>query len=254
MLYAEVMVVVPWNCRESLNSAGQEANLFLDSRYGFGVNCLYCGTELRDRSKNREHVPSKTLLDKDKPFPPNMPTVPSCRECNNAFSKDEQFISTLIECWRCDSTEPEYLERKAIARALERKPGLRAGVQAVLKSEGGVFGCDRFWNVVQKLVKAHVYFEMNRSPTKITPRANRIDQLSEQELNWLEEPPESELAGWPEIGSRAFIDAAMFMGYPIWWELQEGCYRYMVSDGDPVEVRIVISEFLVLYAQAWLDV
>lgn len=43
------------------------------------------------------------------------------------------------------------------------------------------------------------------------------------------------------------------MGHHIWWELQEDCYRYTVSDGEPCEVRIVISEFLVIFAEAWID-
>lgn len=246
------VVIVPWQSRESILNSGQEGNIFLDPRHGFGAYCLYCGDQLKKGLKNREHVPSKTLLDKDIPYPPNLPTVPACKECNSGFSKDEEFVSALIECWRCGTANPEGIERQAIARALRRSPGMRVSIEQVLESEAGVFGNGRFWNVVDKLVRAHVYFELNRSPVKVAPSANRVDRLSQVEADFFENPPVSEFAPYPEIGSRAFIEVAMFAGSP-WWELQEGRYRYMVTDGEPCEVRIVLSEFVVVFARCWLD-
>ena len=68
--------------------------------YGY---CTYCGGE----PETRDHVPSKILL--DKPFPENLPVVPSCDKCNHDFSKDEEYFACLIECTLRGTTEPEKL-------------------------------------------------------------------------------------------------------------------------------------------------
>lgn len=52
--------------------------------------CIYCGAT----ASTRDHVPPKLLL--DKPFPPNLQTVPSCRACNNDASLDEQYFLALV--------------------------------------------------------------------------------------------------------------------------------------------------------------
>lgn len=60
-------------------------------------------------------------------------------------------------------------------------------------------------------------------------------------------PPES--PGWPEIGSRAFIN--LIVGgdkvYDIesgWSILQRDRYRYLVAQPGEIVVRIVLSEYL----------
>ena len=42
--------------------------------------CVYCG----NAAGTRDHVPPKVLL--DEPYPPDLPPVPACDECNNRFS------------------------------------------------------------------------------------------------------------------------------------------------------------------------
>lgn len=53
--------------------------------------CVYCGA----KADTREHVPSKVFL--NKPYPDNLGIVPACFKCNNSFSRDELFLSILIE-------------------------------------------------------------------------------------------------------------------------------------------------------------
>lgn len=245
------MVVVPWEHRESLQKFPGEDKLFIDSRYGVGLSCLYCGGAIAKSS--REHIPSKTLLDKDVgPWPPHMPTVPCCEPCNNGYSLDEEFIAAAVECWRCGTTSPDRLERNAIGRALARSEGMRVNIEQTLIRDG-LLRSERFWKVADKLVRAHVFYEQQRSPVRVKLHANRLCDLTEEQLNWFEEPPEVGLAGWPEIGSRQYVDACMFMGHQPWWELREDCYRYSVTEAEPVEVRIVMSEFLAIHGRAWLD-
>jgi hypothetical protein len=57
------------------------------------------------------------------------------------------------------------------------------------------------------------------------------------------------LAGYPEIGSRAFLSVFAVGGQAFdseggWTVLQKGRYRFALPDGEPTAVRIVMSEYL----------
>lgn len=54
------------------------------------THCIYCGAP----ASTRDHVPPKVLL--DQPYPPNLRTVPSCRDCNSGASLDEQYFLVLL--------------------------------------------------------------------------------------------------------------------------------------------------------------
>jgi hypothetical protein len=61
---------------------------------------------------------------------------------------------------------------------------------------------------------------------------------------WVPETP-----GWPEIGSRAFVDLIFCndTAYDLesgWTVLQAGRYRYLVAQPGETIVRIVLSEYL----------
>ena len=55
------------------------------------MECIYCG----EQSKTREHAPSKLFI--SDPLPSDLPTVPSCKKCNNGFSSDELYAKVLIK-------------------------------------------------------------------------------------------------------------------------------------------------------------
>lgn len=81
--------------------------------------CVYCGSN----ATTRDHVPPRFLL--DRPFPPNLHTVPSCASCNQGASLDEQYLLTLLGQV---SHSPLIISKAAnggsIAKTLERSPGL----------------------------------------------------------------------------------------------------------------------------------
>ena len=52
--------------------------------------CVYCGAA----AATRDHVPPRCLL--EKPLPPVLATIPSCRNCNAAFSRDEQYLQIVL--------------------------------------------------------------------------------------------------------------------------------------------------------------
>lgn len=81
--------------------------------------CVYCGAV----ATTRDHVPPRSLL--EKPFPPNLRTVPSCLGCNRGASKDEEYFLALIAQV---SLSPHIAAKLApggsIDRAFVRSPAL----------------------------------------------------------------------------------------------------------------------------------
>lgn len=71
----------------------REIEEFVDERQK--AWCVHCGSVLAQSEVNRDHVPSKTLL--DRPLPAHVPQVEVCAACNNGFSKDEEYLSVFPE-------------------------------------------------------------------------------------------------------------------------------------------------------------
>ncbi|MHB8205961.1 hypothetical protein [Mucilaginibacter sp.] len=81
--------------------------------------CVFCGKQ----STTKDHIPSKCLI--EKPYPANLYTVNSCKECNQSFSIDEEyFLNILVEI----SLNPILLTKKesgSVYRARLRSPKLK---------------------------------------------------------------------------------------------------------------------------------
>ena len=54
---------------------------------GVHVKCSYC----RREATTNDHVVPRCLL--EKPYPPNLLTIPSCYTCNTGFKQDEEYFS-----------------------------------------------------------------------------------------------------------------------------------------------------------------
>lgn len=105
--------------------------------------------------------------------------------------------------------------------------------------------------VILKLARCHVAFELNEPRTDnpeyvwFTP----LSTLSQEARDEFEGGGEGDLAGWPEVGSRAMqrllvFDATAFQEDDGWLEVQEERYRFRpYTDGD-VGVRIVLRNYL----------
>lgn len=53
--------------------------------------CTYCGEETPITA---DHVPPKNLF--NRPFPPNLLTVPACADCNGGFKKDDEYFRIAL--------------------------------------------------------------------------------------------------------------------------------------------------------------
>lgn len=221
-----------------------QVNKFSDSR--LDMQCAYCG----DYPENRDHVPSKILL--DKPYPENLPVVPSCIKCNNGFSIDEEYFACLIECAICGTVQIDKLSREIIKKILKRKPKLHTRLSEALLVENNSISfkieMERFENVLSKLGYGHLKYENSETkferPTELWFKT--LSQMSETEKNSFFSI--SELLKAPEVGSRSM--QRMYLnenGIPVdnWIHVQRGVYSYIVSNSlGESRIRLLIREYL----------
>ena len=210
--------------------------------------CVYCGSS----PSTRDHVPSRVLL--DEPYPPQLPVVSACRQCNQSFSSDEEYLACLIEVVVRGSLEPAALGRPRVRRTLAHSWKLRKRIresQEPTTPPRWLPETDRVSNVVLKLARGHCAHELQpqlEDPTHLV--FSPLLSLTAQARKDFEQAALSgQIGGWPELGSRSFLRA---LGEPVdsfeeidgWTVVQPGRYRYVVSEDGGVLVRMVLSEYL----------
>jgi len=215
---------------------------FIDER--LRTNCIYCGRG----EPTRDHAPSKVFL--DQPYPENLPVAFACKPCNNSFSRDEEYVSALIECTLRGSASVGDITRPKIREILERAPALAARLAgARRKTEEGTlftFEVERVRNVLVKLARGHAAFELAEFDLGEPDVAEFVPlcTLTKSQIEAFENPPESNV--WPEVGCRAMISIVEDDSpHAPWQVVQEGRYRYFASaccHGNLV--RMVLSEYL----------
>lgn len=224
--------------------------------------CIYCGA-LAD---TREHVPSKTFL--DKPLPSDLPVLPACKKCNNGFSADELYTKTYIECLKevLLNNNLDYLsilpdDRKEIKEA-------KTSIIETLDRKELVYD-GRVGRVLRKLAVGHAVYELSEGYpsfsdkwipfyTKYVVRAT----ISETEWNDLEYAEAMDDKMLPEMGSRVYrnflvvqIPLGNFEGNNSpnfnlllldWTDIQDGVYRYVayIDTSDKLVVKMIIMDFL----------
>lgn len=204
----------------------------------------------------REHVPSRCLL--DEPFPEDLMTMVACRQCNEGYARDEQYLSALLTAVLAGSTDPDRQKTPKAGRMFKEQPGLRARIAEASVKTITLFGetettfwpeTDRVRSVVVKNARGHAVYELDiwagNDPAHVV--AFPLQSLSEEEYQQFEAVG-PRIAPWPEIGTRAF--QRLFAGEQSdmsgpWVIVQKGVYRYAVMDqGHGLLVRSIISEYL----------
>jgi hypothetical protein len=177
-------------------------------------------------------LPSKVLL--DEPYPANLPVVPACRACNGSFSHVENF------------------QRPKIRKILARRPALAAVIEAGRHHDDGIMFTvdrDRLRNVILKLARGHMAFEMNEpqleepSHAAIAPLISMSSEAGEA----FEMHPDGPGTLLPEVGSRMLhrlVFSSPDMRQDGWIVVQDRRYRYRVAAANGYTVRIVLSEYL----------
>lgn len=176
----------------------------------------------------------------------------ACRQCNNDFSIDEEYLACLLECVIAGSATPEQLHRPKITRILRGNSSLLARLsRARMDGEEGLVWAaenDRVSRVVLKLARCHAAFELNE-PQLHDPSHLEIKPLplmTEDEREAFERDDDV-LDVWPEVGSRA-MQRVLVAGTDAfvegWVTVQEGNYRFRTSQANGLTVKIVLREYL----------
>ncbi|MEX2163106.1 MAG: hypothetical protein WD823_02530 [Sulfuricaulis sp.] len=237
---------------------------FADDRLING--CIYCGGP----EETGDHVPSRVLL--DEPLPENLPIVAACRDCNNGFSSDEEYLACLIESVVAGTTDPAHIRRPRVAEILKRAPALRARLEAAKTTEDGQTKFhvepDRVRNVLLKLARGHAAYELSQ-PCRHEPASLEwwpLSLMTEEERDSFQSVQVLETFG--EIGSRqtqrlmvtqialeSENGGRTTLGLIIndWVEVQEGRYCYQaIDEGGSVRVKITIGDYLACEV-VWTD-
>lgn len=208
--------------------------------------CAYCGRA----ADTRDHVPSRVLL--TEPHPQVLPWVPACRECNESYSSDEQYLACVLECVLAGTTKLSDTFSTKIRRTLEVCPSLAARIEAarVLTETGTAFTIEleRVERVLLKLARGHACYELGEPqyepPTRLAYAT--LITLSDEVRAAFEAVPETRI--WPEVGSRA-MQRILEDGGAGWIAVQPSRYRFLAHADGGVLVRIVIAEYLAAEAR-----
>lgn len=229
---------------------------FADDRLING--CIYCGGP----PETRDHVPSRILL--DPPYPENLPVVGCCWQCNQGFSKDEEYVACLLETVFAGSTDPDQIRRPSVARALRRSPALRSRIEAAKKQFDDriefTVETDRMKNVMLKLARGHAAFELSQ-PCRREPDhfwCGPLASMSDEVRQSFDAAHVQQMFG--EVGSRGLQrmlvtqlvvrsetgeESQVGLLVNDWVDVQDGYYRYLaIDDSGGVVVRIIIAEYL----------
>lgn len=216
---------------------------FSDDRYkGY---CVLCGGE----PETRDHVPSKVFL--DRPYPEQLPVVPTCDKCNNQLSLDEEYVACVIECVIAGSCDPETLTRNKIGRILTEKPEFQKQLSNSMNVYDNqcckfTFRKERVSRVCLKLARGHISYELGIVHSEIPTNTfwKPVNCFSEDELRCFDSP--SQLSVWPEVGSRSLQRAVS--GFDLdskgWITVQPDLYRYRVFQDNGEIVQIILREYL----------
>lgn len=220
--------------------------------------CVYCG----GKADTRDHVPSRILL--EPPYPENLPVVGCCGQCNQGFSKDEEYVACLIEAVLAGSADPSGIKRTSIARTLQKSPALQARIEAAKRKVDGrtefVPETDRVMNVMLKLARGHAAFELSQ-PCRQAPDhfwCGPLASMSDQIRESFDAAHVQQMFG--EVGSRGLQrmlvtqmvlrsqsgeESQVGLLLNDWVDVQDGHYRFLsIDDIGGFVIRIVIAEYL----------
>ncbi|MBO9454639.1 hypothetical protein J7376_12115 [Paracoccus sp. R12_1] len=217
--------------------------------------CIHCSGVLANMVTTEDHVPTQSFL--RKPRPHHLPKVTTCFDCNNGFSKDEQYVGAFLSCVVSGTIDPDKQFNASAASALRKSPALRSMIdqskteRLTETGEAQIVWMpdrDRVNRVVVKNARGHSFFELGE------PMMNDPDIVWTYPIGLLTPEQRAEFEGenevgglsvFPEVGSKMMT--RIMTGQDLdgsWVIVQDGIYRYEVNFDVGVRVRTVIFDYL----------
>lgn len=167
--------------------------------------CFHCGEAQRE---TRDHViPKGWFL---KPRPSNLPTVPSCRPCNESFQKDETLVRAYLVAYHTTNPAARKLFEEKVIRDFQRpegRPLLKRIVRSTLlvevrTSSGLILGTaiatqterERVERVIEKIIRGLYYREIGERLSNDIP----VEILDVSEIDNTEEL--KQIPAWGSFG------------------------------------------------------
>lgn len=232
--------------------------------------CIHCGAAIADAECNRDHVPTKSLLTRalrergakydggEGSAEDYLPQVIVCRACNSSFSPDENYLLCVLHAIMAGSLYPDPTKHPEAANILRSNRDVVRSLKT--RPDGQLPPFDnlhpftlfpdtkRVQRIVVKNARGHAYHEIGEPLLEAPDHVSFVplELLSSEQRQAFETVGmSSELAGWPEVGSRMTVhlcdDEAMVGG---WITVEPGRYRYSVEWSEAVSVKTVIWEYL----------
>lgn len=209
--------------------------------------CVHCCRNLADVTVNKDHVPSKGLL--NKPYPDNMSITYVCEPCNTSFSLDEEYMIAFISVVLSGTTEPEKQRSLRGKEILSRNEGLRRRIAASQTSGPNAVWMpeiERIQSVVIKNARGHALYEAGEAKMEepISAFIKPICTMSQQEID--EFVGASTMEVWPEVGSRwmqRVVEGDNFdnIGFLV---VQPDIYSFQIGTSNGLSIKSVIHNYL----------
>jgi len=133
--------------------------------------CYICGCT---PAGTVDHVPPKNLF--APPAPDDLITLPCCQECNQSYSKDEEYFRVFVLGGSYNHRQAKRIWDSKVRRSLRRKPRFRQKlardlIPVEVFTRGGVYlgkataltaESKRINRVIQKIVKGLCYYHYDR--------------------------------------------------------------------------------------------
>ena len=232
---------------------------YSDKRYGLDklntdvyhpLRCIYCNN-IASNGKG-DHVPAKCFLVKPYPTGGNtLVTLPSCENCNNNTSLDEEYVSFLFKYIKFGDNSDEVLQFKNYISLNERILSQVDKESNTIQIEN-----DRLMNVLKRYGYALARYEcsvsININPIELT--YGLISNMSQSQYdNFQYISIQKEVA--QEIGARSsqliIIEADYSISTYIHWKIvQDDIFRYVAfaNIDNNIEVRMVFYDMFYVHA------
>ncbi len=204
--------------------------------------CIYCG----HGKETKDHVPARSIL--VSPYR-NLLTVPACYKCNQAYKLDEEYFACALATAGWTETLMERVQPGgSVHRACSERQGLNALIQSSLIRVGDeqflIPKHNRIAAVLNKVAAGLCFVEFQKP--LLLPSMRLVDAIHARDPdfvakldNAIPQPP-AVIAGWPEVGSRAFAKTVLDIerGVPLrldrlvgiltdgWKVIQKDVFRY----------------------------
>lgn len=244
----QLLLKICFSMRESATIAVmRQIDEFVDERNK--TWCIHCGISIYELKVSRDHVPSKVFL--SIPYSSNLPVVPICKQCNESFALDEEYVAVFLSCVVSGTTEPDGQKNIKYGKALTKHPKLRIRIQKSRKKRRDAEliqwepEIERVERVVIKNARGHAFYECGE-PVLAKPTRVEISPLEIMNKSHRNSFEIIDLGGLlPEVGSRMMT--RVLCGNDLrngWVNVQEGIYRYCVAQQNGILVRSIIFDYL----------